>query len=65
MPYGLSFAYQVQVSPDGKYAYSVAVDGDLIEYSRNQANGALTAIGCFSSLPNRDRPAPENTPKWK
>ena len=51
VPYGLSFAYQVQVSPDGKYAYSVAVDGDLIEYSRNQANGALTAIGCFSSLP--------------
>jgi hypothetical protein len=51
VPYGLSFAYQVQVSPDGKYAYSVAVNGDLIEYSRNQANGALTAVGCFSSLP--------------
>jgi 6-phosphogluconolactonase (cycloisomerase 2 family) len=40
----------VQVSPDGRNAYSVAVNGDLIEYSRNQANGALTVIGCFSSL---------------
>lgn len=56
VPFGLSFAYQVQVSPDGKYAYSVAVNGDLIEYERNQANGALTPIGCFSSL-SKSEPA--------
>jgi DNA-binding beta-propeller fold protein YncE len=54
VPYGLSFAYQIQVSPDGKYAYSVGVNGDLIEYERNQANGALTPIGCFSSLPKSE-----------
>jgi DNA-binding beta-propeller fold protein YncE len=48
-PYGLEFAYEVQLSPDGRYAYSVGVKGDLIEYSRNQANGALSIIGCFSS----------------
>jgi DNA-binding beta-propeller fold protein YncE len=50
VPYGLSFAYQAQVSPDSRNAYSVAVNGSLIEYSRNQANGELTVIGCFSSL---------------
>jgi DNA-binding beta-propeller fold protein YncE len=50
VPYGLSFAYQLEVSPDGRSAYSVAVNGDLTEYSRNPANGALTEIGCFSSL---------------
>jgi IPT/TIG domain/Lactonase, 7-bladed beta-propeller len=49
VPFGLSFAYEVQVSPDGKNAYSVAVNGDLIEYSRNLASGALTVIGCYSS----------------
>jgi DNA-binding beta-propeller fold protein YncE len=47
---GLSFAYQIEVSPNGKNAYSVAVDGDLTEYSRNPANGDLAAIGCFSSF---------------
>jgi DNA-binding beta-propeller fold protein YncE len=46
---GLSFAYEVQVSPDGRNAYSVAVKGDLTEYSRNPANGSLSVIGCFSS----------------
>jgi DNA-binding beta-propeller fold protein YncE len=46
---GLSFAYEVQVSPNGRNAYSVAVQGDLIEYSRNPANGSLSVIGCFSS----------------
>src|ERR1700722_15394480 len=46
---GLSFAYEIQVSPDGRNAYSVAVQGDLIEYSRDPANGALSVIGCFSS----------------
>ncbi len=50
VPYGLSFAYELQVSPDGASAYSVAVNGDLIEYSRNPASGALSVIGCFSSL---------------
>lgn len=48
---GLSFAYEVQVSPNGRNAYSVAVQGDLIEYSRNPANGSLSVIGCFSSKP--------------
>ena len=52
MPYGLDFAYEVQVSSDGKNAYSVAGAGDLIEYSRSQATGALTVIGCMTSLPN-------------
>ena len=56
VPFGLSFAYQIQVSPDGKYAYSVAVNGGLIEYERNQANGALTPIGCLSSL-SKSEPA--------
>jgi DNA-binding beta-propeller fold protein YncE len=50
VPYGLSFAYQLQVSPNAKNAYSVSVNGSLIEYSRNPANGELTVIGCFSSL---------------
>jgi DNA-binding beta-propeller fold protein YncE len=50
VPYGLSSAYQVQVSPDGENAYSVADNGDLIEYSRDLASGALTVIGCFGSL---------------
>jgi DNA-binding beta-propeller fold protein YncE len=51
---GLSFAYEVQVSPDGRNAYSVAVQGDLIEYSRDPANGALSVIGCFSSKPKTE-----------
>ncbi len=42
-------AYEAQVSPDGKNVYSVAVLGDLVEYSRNSANGALTEIGCVTS----------------
>ncbi len=54
VPFGLSFAYQIQVSPDEKNAYSVAVNGDLIEYSRNSANGALAVIGCFSSGPSAE-----------
>ncbi len=49
VPFGLDFAYEVQISPDGRNAYSVAVNGDLIEYARNLANGALSVIGCFSS----------------
>jgi len=49
VPYGLSFAYQIQISPDGKNAYSVGVNGDLIEYSRNLADGGLSVIGCVSA----------------
>src|ERR1700733_2656038 len=45
----LNAAYQAQVSPDGRNVYSVAVSGDLVEYSRNQANGTLTEIGCVTS----------------
>jgi DNA-binding beta-propeller fold protein YncE len=44
----MSFSYQAQVSPDGKNVYSVAVNGALIEYARNLADGALTVIGCVS-----------------
>ncbi len=51
---GLSFAYEVQVSPDGRNAYSVAVQGDLIEYSRDPTNGSLSVIGCFSSKPKTE-----------
>jgi DNA-binding beta-propeller fold protein YncE len=47
---GLHDAYELQVSPDGRNAYSVAVNGDLIEYSRDLANGALSVIGCITSL---------------
>jgi DNA-binding beta-propeller fold protein YncE len=56
VPSGLSFAYQLEVSPDGKDAYSVAVSGAVIEYERNQANGALSEIGCFSSI-SKSEPA--------
>jgi DNA-binding beta-propeller fold protein YncE len=50
VPYGLSFAYQIVVSPNGEHAYSVGVQGDLIEYSRSLSNGSLSVIGCFTSL---------------
>jgi DNA-binding beta-propeller fold protein YncE len=49
VPYGLSYAYQIVVSPNGEHAYSVGVKGDLIEYSRNLASGSLSVIGCFTS----------------
>ena len=45
----LNAAYQAQVSPDGRNVYSVAVSGDLVEYSRNPVNGTLTEIGCVTS----------------
>ncbi|MGA8364118.1 MAG: beta-propeller fold lactonase family protein [Solirubrobacteraceae bacterium] len=44
----MNSSYQALVSPDGKNVYSVAIAGDLIEYSRNQTDGALTEIGCVS-----------------
>jgi DNA-binding beta-propeller fold protein YncE len=46
---GLSSTYELQVSPENNSAYSVAINGALEEYSRNQANGALTIIGCVTS----------------
>jgi DNA-binding beta-propeller fold protein YncE len=46
---GLSSTYEVQVSPENNNAYSVAINGALVEYSRNQATGALTVIGCVTS----------------
>jgi DNA-binding beta-propeller fold protein YncE len=54
VPSGLSYAYEVRVSPNGRNAYSVAVQGDLIEYSRDPANGSLSVIGCFSSKPKAE-----------
>ena len=61
MPFGLNYAYQLQVSPDGRNAYSVAAVGDLIEYSRDPANGALLGDRVHSSLPSSDPPcAPKN-----
>lgn len=46
---GTNNAFQVQLSPDGRNAYSVAVGGALIEYSRDEATGALTVIGCITA----------------
>ncbi len=61
VPYGLNFAYQPQVSPDGQNVYSVAVNGDLIEYSRNLTDGGLAVIGCITSRPSIEGPcASEN-----
>jgi DNA-binding beta-propeller fold protein YncE len=60
VPYGLSFAYQIEVSPDGMNAYSVGVNGDVIEYSRDLANGALSVIGCFSSRASSEPCAEHN-----
>ncbi len=56
---GLSNIFQSQISPDGRNVYSVATSGDLIEYSRNQANGALTVIGCIAPA-GGSQCAPEN-----
>ena len=55
---GFNFAYQAQVSPDGKDVYSVAVRGDLIESSRNPSTGGLTVIGCVTA--GTGSCAPEN-----
>jgi DNA-binding beta-propeller fold protein YncE len=57
---GTKFAYQSQVSPDGKNVYSVSITGDLVEYSRNLASGALTVIGCIAGAPSGTKCAPEN-----
>jgi DNA-binding beta-propeller fold protein YncE len=47
---GLTTAYQVAVSPDGKNVYSVALGGALVEYERSLASGALTVIGCITGV---------------
>jgi DNA-binding beta-propeller fold protein YncE len=57
----LENSYQAQVSPDGRNVYSVAVSGDLIEYSRDQANGTLTEIGCVTSGASACAPASSTT----
>jgi DNA-binding beta-propeller fold protein YncE len=57
---GLSFAYQLAVSPNGKNAYSVAIKGALVEYSRNPASGALTVIGCLTAATSPPSCASEN-----
>ncbi len=56
---GLSNIFQPEVSPDGRNVYSVATNGDLIEYARNQASGALTVIGCIAASAG-PKCAPEN-----
>jgi sugar lactone lactonase YvrE len=48
LPRGVNNTYQAQVSPDGRNVYSVAIGGDLVEYSRNPATGGLTVIGCLT-----------------
>jgi 6-phosphogluconolactonase (cycloisomerase 2 family) len=40
----LSAAYQSVVSPDGKNVYAAAYLGDLVEFSRNTATGALAQM---------------------
>jgi DNA-binding beta-propeller fold protein YncE len=49
VPSGLSSTYEAQVSPEDNNVYSVAINGAVMEYSRNQANGALAVIGCVTS----------------
>jgi len=63
VPFGLSSPYEIQLSPDSKNAYSVALNGALIEYSRNQANGALSVIGCVTSAATECAPKATNETK--
>jgi DNA-binding beta-propeller fold protein YncE len=60
---GLELAYQTVVSPDGKNVYSVAIDGALVEYSRDPTDGALSVIGCITGVtsPPTAPCAPTNT----
>lgn len=53
----INASYEAQVSPDGKNAYSVAIAGALIEYSR-QSDGSLKPIGCITE--GTEPCAPEN-----
>ena len=55
---GTHDVFQIQLSPDGRNAYSVAINGDLVEYARNPANGQLKVIGCLTA--GSDQCAGEN-----
>ena len=46
---GTHDVFQIQLSPDGRNAYSVAINGDLVEYARDPANGQLKVIGCLTA----------------
>ena len=46
---GTHDVFQIQLSPDGRNAYSVAINGDLVEYARDPANGQLEVIGCLTA----------------
>ncbi len=59
VPSGLSSTYEAQVSPENNSVYSVAINGALVEYSRNQANGALTVIGCVTGETTKCAPEHE------
>ena len=62
VPFGLNYAYQVQVSPDGKNAYSVAAGGRLDRVlSRPGERCAQSVIGCISSEPRAIRRAHRKT----
>ena len=45
----MNSSYEALVSPDGKYVYSVAISGALVEYARNQSTGSLAEIGCVTA----------------
>ena len=47
IPSGLEGQVQVAVSPDNRNVYAVGTNA-LIEFSRDQATGALTEIGCVT-----------------
>ncbi|SFE89864.1 beta-propeller fold lactonase family protein [Thermoflexibacter ruber] len=43
---GLNGAFDVKISPDGKFAYVAAIDDNAVSiFSRNTANGQLTYVG--------------------
>lgn len=50
IPSGLSHIKDVAISPDGQNVYAAGqpAGGALIEFSRNQATGALSEIGCVT-----------------
>jgi 6-phosphogluconolactonase (cycloisomerase 2 family) len=41
-------SYQTVTSGDGKNVYSVALGGDLVEFTRDQSTGALSELGCVT-----------------
>ncbi len=50
LPVGaINSSYEAVVSPDGKNVYSVAINGALVEYARNQSTGSLAEIGCVTA----------------